>query len=476
MARVAPLPIQPGTVIAGKYRTERLLGKGGMGAVVLARRIADGEALAIKFLLPTLQDDGHFVERFRREAKATARLSTAHVPRVVDMGTTELGAHYIVMEYCPGKDLRALVKESGPVLEHEAAAYVGQACVALAEAHALQIVHRDVKPSNLLLSKSADGNPLIKVLDFGVAKVRSANIETEMTSTGAVLGSRLYMAPEQMRNPRDVDPRADIWALGICLYYLVSGHTPFAAETSEEVVLAVVLHAPRALREVAPNVSTQFEEVVLKCLEKSRGARFPSVTELARALAPLSQPPAKSARSAKAAAAPPRSSPTAKIEPQISEMEPPASEGPTRLMVRAAAVEQPAPESTTNAWQGPTPLPKKEKAMSLATVAAGSVALGILVGLVALALLQGLSNSPTESLAQTNETASPAAPAPSVAAPLPPTSEPPPADVSPVSGPAAASAPPALPSSASPAPTSLAHPKASEPAVAPAAPSADSPW
>ncbi len=470
MARVAPLNIQPGTVVAGKYRTERMLGKGGMGAVVLARRIEGGEALAIKFLLPTLQDDGHFVERFRREAKATARLSTAHVPRVLDMGTTEQGAHYIVMEYCPGKDLRALVKEKGPVLEHEAAAYVGQACVALAEAHALQIVHRDIKPSNLLLSKSADGNPLIKVLDFGVAKVRSAHIETEMTSTGAVLGSRLYMAPEQMRNPRDVDARADIWALGVCLYYLVSGHTPFAAETSEEVVLAVVLHAPRALREVAPNVSTAFEEVVLKCLEKSRSARFSSVTELARALAPLSLPPAKSARGAKVAAGAPTSSPKPQNEPARDDAEAPASEGPTRLMVRAAEAETAVPESTTNAWQA-TPLPQPRKPIGLVTVALGSVALGIVVGLLVLGIAWGLSERPPESPGKAAETSAIVVPVAPTAVPTQRPSEPPPADVTPA--PEASISPPA---SARPVASSPPAAKPTQPVLAPAASSVDSPW
>ncbi|WP_437660693.1 serine/threonine-protein kinase [Sorangium sp. So ce1182] len=296
------VPVHCGEVIADRYRVERLLGIGGMGAVVAARHLALGELVAIKFMRAEYCGNAALLRRFQREARGMFRLKTEHVPRVYDLGTLAprpgggLPVPFIVMEHLSGNDLRSIVERRGPLPIDEAAEYVRQACVALIEAHALGMVHRDLKPANLFLTYRTDGTPLVKVLDFGVAKFTCAKPEDdglEMTTARSVMGSRRYMAPEQMLTPKDVDLRADLWALGVVLYQLVSGALPFGAETLEQLVLVVSEQAPRPLRSARANLPEGFEEIVMRCLEKNRARRPGSARELAAALAPfaLSGPP-----------------------------------------------------------------------------------------------------------------------------------------------------------------------------------------
>ncbi|WP_437644230.1 protein kinase domain-containing protein [Sorangium sp. So ce362] len=285
-----------GEVIADRYRVERLLGIGGMGAVVAARHLSLGELVAIKFMRAEHCGNAALLRRFQREARGMFRLKTEHVPRVHDLGALAprpgiaLPVPYIVMEHLSGNDLRSIVERRGRLPVDEAAEYVRQACVALMEAHALGMVHRDLKPANLFLTYRTDGTPLIKVLDFGVAKFSCARPEEdglEMTTARSVMGSRRYMAPEQMLTPKDVDLRADLWALGVVLYQLVSGALPFGAETLEQLVLVVSEQAPRPLRNVCADLPEGFEEIVMGCLEKNRARRPASARELATALAPF---------------------------------------------------------------------------------------------------------------------------------------------------------------------------------------------
>ncbi|WP_437924194.1 protein kinase [Sorangium sp. So ce291] len=296
------MPVHCGEVIADRYRVERLLGIGGMGAVVAARHLALGELVAIKFMRPEYCGNAALLRRFQREARGMFRLKTEHVPRVYDLGTLAprpgavLPVPFIVMEHLSGNDLRSIVERRGQLPIDEAAEYVRQACVALIEAHALGMVHRDLKPANLFLTYRTDGTPLVKVLDFGVAKFTCAKPEDdglEMTTARSVMGSRRYMAPEQMLTPKDVDLRADLWALGVVLYQLVSGALPFGAETLEQLVLVVSEQAPRPLRSARADLPEGFEEIVMRCLEKNRARRLGSARELAAALAPfaLSGPP-----------------------------------------------------------------------------------------------------------------------------------------------------------------------------------------
>jgi serine/threonine protein kinase len=279
-------PVQVGDVLAGKYRVERVLGEGGMGLVVAAMHMQLEQLVAVKFVLPSMLDSKTVVERFLRESRAAVRLKSEHAAKVLDVGTLESGAPYMVMEYLEGCDLGQVQQQQGVLAFDVAADYVLQACEAVAEAHSLGIVHRDLKPQNLFLTTRVGGAPLIKVLDFGISKMAS-EVASGLTQTQTTIGSPLYMAPEQMRSARNVDGRADIWALGVVLYKLMSGEVPFQADTMPELCYKVVHDPPRPLTEVRPDVPAGLAAIVMRCLEKEPEMRFANVGELASALEPF---------------------------------------------------------------------------------------------------------------------------------------------------------------------------------------------
>ena len=292
MSSEVTLPLTPGEIVAGKYLIDRVLGVGGMGAVFAAVDQVTCERVAIKCLLPIFADNADVRTRFLREGSATMRLQSEHIAQVSSTGTLDDGVPFIVMEHLDGRDLRTVVRGSGPLEVSTAAAYVGQVCEALAEAHALGIIHRDLKPANLFLTRRPSGAALIKVLDFGIAKYTSASLlgdQVEMTKTQAVLGSRAYMSPEQMLRPKDVDARADIWSLGVILYFFVTGKNPFTSDTTEGMIMRIVSGAAEPLQTSLPDVPADFDAIVMRCLSKRREDRFSNVTELARALAPFAR-------------------------------------------------------------------------------------------------------------------------------------------------------------------------------------------
>ena len=283
-------PVQEGEVLAGKYRVERVLGVGGMGVVVAALHIGLDERVAIKFLLPEALGNPEAVARFAREARAAVKIKSLHVARVSDVGVLETGAPYMVMEFLQGQDLSQRVRDHGPLSVQEAVDFILQACEALAEAHALGMVHRDLKPANLFLTRMADGSPCVKVLDFGISKVTSPSSSGQdfgMTKTQAVMGSPLYMSPEQMASSRDVDGRTDIWALGTILYELLTGRVPFLGETMPQLCAMILQERPPPARQFRPDLPEHLEQTILRCLEKDRNRRFPNVAELAHALMPF---------------------------------------------------------------------------------------------------------------------------------------------------------------------------------------------
>jgi serine/threonine-protein kinase len=278
----------PGEVISGKYRIERLLGHGGMGAVLAARHIVLSHRVAIKFLLPDAASSPDAMERFLREAQAASSLQSEHVVQVLDVGTTEIGAPYMVLEYLTGDDLSEVVQKRGPLPIAEAVDYILQACDALAEAHGLGILHRDLKPSNLFLARRPDGSSLIKVLDFGLSKLtRDGSGRQSLTDTATVIGSPHYMPPEQIRSLKLTDARSDIWAIGVILYELVTGRRPFDAENVTAVLAMILTEAPAPLRKLRPDVPATLEQVALKCLEKTPGHRYQTIEEVTRALRPF---------------------------------------------------------------------------------------------------------------------------------------------------------------------------------------------
>jgi serine/threonine protein kinase len=279
-----------GQVLAGKYRVERVLGQGGMGVVLAAKHIHLEEKVAVKLMLAEAAFNTEAVARFLREARAAARLESAHVARVSDVGTLEDGRPYMVMEYLDGQDLSQVLTSSGPLAIGDAVDYVLQAAEAIAEAHSIGIVHRDLKPSNLFLTRRRDRTLHVKVLDFGISKVSGTSgsgSDNAMTRTSAMMGSPLYMSPEQMTSVRDVDGRSDIWALGIILYELVSGAPPFNGETLPQVCGLVLQSEAAPLSSRRAGVPPQLDAVVARCLAKTPDKRFQSVAELAVALREL---------------------------------------------------------------------------------------------------------------------------------------------------------------------------------------------
>ncbi|APR77188.1 Serine/threonine-protein kinase pkn3 [Minicystis rosea] len=285
------VPIAPGDVLAGKYRVERILGKGGMGMVVAAMHLSLEKRVALKLLLPELMQTPELVARFAREAKAASRIEGEHVAKVLDTGHFENGVPFMVMEYLEGSDLAQLIKQRGALPPADAIEYVLQACEAIAEAHVAGIVHRDLKPANLFLTRRADGSPCVKVLDFGISKIALASDQGQgMTQTSAMMGSPNYMAPEQLKSARNVDARTDIWSLGIILQELLTGEVAFKADTVPELYISILQAPPIPLRSRRPDAPPAMEAVIMRCLEKEPARRFASVSELAQALAEFAPP------------------------------------------------------------------------------------------------------------------------------------------------------------------------------------------
>jgi tRNA A-37 threonylcarbamoyl transferase component Bud32 len=281
--------VREGQVVAGKYRIERVLGAGGMGIVVAAHHLQLDAKVALKFLRPEALSNRETVARFAREARAAAKIKSEHVARVLDVGTLDDGAPYMVMEHLDGHDLAGWLREKGRLSVDLAVDFALQACEAVAEAHVLGIVHRDLKPSNLFIIRLPDGQLSVKVLDFGISKVPggSATAGGAVTSTAATMGSPLYMSPEQMHSASSVDARADLWALGVVVYEMLAGVPPFAGESLPEVCAMILRSTPRRLEDLRSDLPHGLGSVVEKALQKDRDHRFRDVGELAARLAPF---------------------------------------------------------------------------------------------------------------------------------------------------------------------------------------------
>jgi serine/threonine-protein kinase len=284
----------PGTVFAEKYVIVSELGGGTAGVVLSATHRDLRQQVALK----VLRESGTVAkERMIREARAAIAVQSEHVVRVMDVGYA--GGHvYLVMEQLDGVDLATLLKRRGPLPVGEAVDLVLQACAGVAEAHARGVVHRDLKPSNLFLTKRGDGSPLLKVLDFGISKWEQAegDAEASLTGTVEVLGSPMYMSPEQVRGAKHVDHRSDLWSLGVILFRLMTGKAPFeGGPTVSAALAAIVADEPSTLRQALPGAPRELEGVVRKCLAKSPEDRFARVADLAAALAPFGTEEGRSA-------------------------------------------------------------------------------------------------------------------------------------------------------------------------------------
>lgn len=280
--------VREGDVIAEKYRLEGIIGEGGMAVVFAARHLQLDRMVALKILKPSTLSSPDGVVRFLREAKAVSGLFSEHVATVLDVGVSGQGVPYLVMEYLQGADLSSVLADRGRLPMEEAIDLLLQAMDAIAEAHAHGIVHRDLKPENVFLTSRADGTPLIKVLDFGIASIAAGPGQTDpgLTQPTSVFGSPAYMSPEQARSSHDVDARSDIWALGVILYELVSGSLPFNGKSAFETCVMVLRDEPVSLAAACPDLPAGFITEVHKCLNKDPEGRCENVAALARAIAP----------------------------------------------------------------------------------------------------------------------------------------------------------------------------------------------
>jgi serine/threonine protein kinase len=283
-----PIDEMIGRTIDNKYLIEAKLGSGGMGTVYRAKRLLIGDSVAVKILHPDQVADSKAVERFRREAQASARLKHPNAVTIHDFGVSSDGQVYLVMEVVEGQSLREIIKQQGPLTPTSVAEIMRQACAALDEAHRNNIIHRDVKPDNIIVSIKP-GGLAVKVLDFGIAKLRDLAVTaSSLTQTGSIVGTPHYMSPEQCLG-EELDHRSDIYSLGVVIYETLTGMVPFNSPTSAAIVVQQVTQPPPPLHSINLSISLAVEAVVAHALEKRREARPQTAVALAEELSAVVQ-------------------------------------------------------------------------------------------------------------------------------------------------------------------------------------------
>jgi serine/threonine protein kinase len=424
---VSPYPA-PGEVLDGKYRIERLLGEGGMGAVAKATHMLRRAPVALKFMSPAVLALQGAVERFVNEGVAASQIDSDHVVKVFDVGRLPTGAPYLVMEFLDGSDLGQLLAAAGGRIDGPRAVHFAlQILRALQTAHASGIIHRDMKPSNVFVINK-DGEPdFVKLVDFGISKVRSddpSGRSANLTRTNSALGTPLYMSPEQARSPRDVDHRADIYSVGAILYELLSGRTPYIAESGEytEILFKIFTTDPQPLQQLRPDVPEGLVQIVHRALARDANLRFGSASDMAEALAPWADdrsaqvvarvrggrgrslaPPSLQATPVVGAAAAlaPMPSGAGSRPPQV-----PAGTYPTNDVVRSPRV----PSHMGVSRDGPPTITAKPSKAPLVLGFVGVVLLAGVAGIVVLKRNAGGSLPVTHEPATTGKTSDPASP------------------------------------------------------------------
>jgi serine/threonine-protein kinase len=449
---------QLGDVVGGKFKVEGLLGSGGMGVVLAARHVQLGQRVAIKILRRDFAASPEAVGRFLREARTAVNLQSANVVRVMDVGTLEDGLPYMVMEHLTGMDLSDLLEQRKSLPVEEAVDYVLQGMEAVAEAHTLGLVHRDLKPANLFLTTRPDGSGLVKVLDFGISKAtEGSGQDPSLTATSAVMGSPMYMSPEQLRSSKNVDTRTDIWALGVILYELVSGRFPFEDETVTGLCARIAADPPVPLHEHCPDVPPAFAAVVARCLSKDMSGRPQTVGELAIALRPFASPEVQLAVDRIVRIGVPARVRQASIPDGL----PSSPSNPGIISVRGGIRSTTGFADTVGATSQATVLRKGRLTMPV-LVAAGALAAAVLGGGLFLALRSPPSRAVPDTTSATTATPAPAAlPLPAASPPIEATA---PAPASPAtasaSPPVASARPTARPTGAAPPARTTARPGA----------------
>jgi serine/threonine-protein kinase len=269
-----------GRVFDSRYKVLKKLAKGGMGTVYLGEHALVGRKVAIKVLHQHFGSDEEMVTRFYREARAAAAIGHRNIIEVLDVGATPEGDPYLVMEYLEGESLAALLGRRGRLDFATAAEILAPVLRALQATHEAGIVHRDLKPDNIFLAYPKDGPPEVKIIDFGISKMAEAGVRSLLTQSGVMIGTPAYMAPEQATGDSSLDHRADIYAVGVILYELLSGRRPFEADSYAGLVAAILANTPAPLSEISPDVSPDTERLVMRALKYHPNDRFPSAREM----------------------------------------------------------------------------------------------------------------------------------------------------------------------------------------------------
>jgi tRNA A-37 threonylcarbamoyl transferase component Bud32 len=282
----APETVAVGRILDGKYRLDAFLSRGGMGAVYEATHVMLNRKVAVKFISPQLVTSADMVRRFQREARAVTHLNHPNIVRVHDLGQTEDGTLYIAMDLIAGKSLSDIIEAEQPLDDARIVHVATQIVSALAHAHEHGVIHRDLKPQNIMITRRPDGREVATLLDFGIAKTFEVDANTKLTSTGFAVGSPRYMSPEQA-GAAPVDARSDIYSAGVILYEMLVGDVPFNDPSTPALLVKHLTETPvrPSLKRPDRHVSPMLEQIAMRCLEKKPEARFQSADELQRALA-----------------------------------------------------------------------------------------------------------------------------------------------------------------------------------------------
>jgi serine/threonine-protein kinase len=282
-------PSLEGTVVAGRFRVERLIGRGGMGSVWAGRHLTLGQMVAIKFISPRLASSRDALRRFDNEAKAAARIESRHAVRVYDNGVTEAGDPYIVMEYLDGESLEQYVERRGPLPLSEVTRVITQAARALEAAHAAGVVHRDLKPDNIFLARDPDSTQgyIVKIVDFGIAKLLHDPVAAGGTQAGTIIGTPNYMSPEALMGTSAIGPASDVWSLGACAFAAACARVPFEGDAIGDVVMKVCAAPLPVPSSFVQTLSRAFDTWFSRACAREPAQRFGSIREMSEALEQL---------------------------------------------------------------------------------------------------------------------------------------------------------------------------------------------
>jgi serine/threonine-protein kinase len=364
------MALEPGQIIDAKYKVIRLIGEGGMGTVYEGENMRIARRVAIKVLHAQVAAMSDFVARFEREARAVARIGSQYVCDVLDLGDLPNGDRYIVMEYLDGISFEDRLTERGKLTPAQLAPIAFELLEGLGTMHVAGVIHRDLKPANVFLSRTSGGRgEVVKILDFGVAKLQPLAGEVgSMTQTGTMMGTPLYMSPEQARGARDVDGRTDLYAASVMFYRALAGQLPYNAETLNELLFKIVLEDPRPLREVAPEVDEVFAAIVHKGLARELPQRFQSARAFQDEIAAWAKTQERSSLSFAATHASDRPPATPITLPELSRMSASSSSAMSAGVGAPIASAVSAAAGTPIAWSESAPGHPNSSKMVAATV------------------------------------------------------------------------------------------------------------